>query len=66
MPALALPVFVATLAFLIGYFFRRGSSCVGAATEALVVQRRSKRLRAFGVAVAAAGLIVVPLHWVRP
>ena len=66
MPALALPVFVATLAFLIGYSIRRGSICVVAATEALVVQRRSKRLRAFGVAVAAAGLIVVPLHWVRP
>ncbi|MEO0370819.1 MAG: YeeE/YedE thiosulfate transporter family protein [Pseudomonadota bacterium] len=66
MTAALLPILVVTLAFVIGYAIRRGSICIVAATHAFVVQRRSKRLRAFGVAVAAAGLIVIPLHWALP
>ncbi|MEM7732255.1 MAG: YeeE/YedE thiosulfate transporter family protein [Pseudomonadota bacterium] len=66
MTAALLPVLVVTLAFIIGYTIRRGSICVVAATHAFVVQRRSKRLRAFAVAVAAAGLVVIPLHWALP
>lgn len=66
MAAIALPILVAALAFVIGYAIRRGSICAVAATHAFMVQRRSKRLRAFAVAVAAAGLVIVPLHWAFP
>ncbi|MEM6577801.1 MAG: YeeE/YedE thiosulfate transporter family protein [Pseudomonadota bacterium] len=66
MLTIAFPILVLAVAFIIGYTIRRGSICVVAATQAFVVQRRSKRLRAFGVAVAAAGLVIIPLHWIAP
>ena len=41
------------LSFLVGYAIRRGSICAVLATRALIVDRRSARFRAFGVAAAA-------------
>lgn len=54
------------LSFLVGYAIRRGSICAVLATRALIVDRRSARFRAFGVAAAGAGAVVVPLHWLAP
>lgn len=54
------------LSFLVGYAIRRGSICAVAATHALIVDRRSSRFRAFGVAAAGAGAVSVPLHWILP
>jgi hypothetical protein len=54
------------LSFLVGYAIRRGSICAVAATRALIVARRSARFRAFGVAAAGAGAVIVPLHWLFP
>ena len=47
-----------TLAFCIGYATRRGSICAVAATQPLIVERRSRCFCAFGV--AAVGADVVP------
>jgi hypothetical protein len=55
-----------TLAFLVGYAIRRGSICAVAATRALIVDRRSTRFRAFGVAAAGSGAVIIPLHWLFP
>lgn len=57
---------VAGLAFAIGYAIRRGSICAVVAARMLVVDRRSTRMRAFGLAAAAAGAIILPLHWLAP
>ena len=54
------------LSFLVGYAIRRGSICAVLATRALIVDRRSARFRAFGVAAAGAGAVVVSLHWLAP
>ena len=54
------------LSFLVGYAIRRGSICAVLATRALIVDRRSARFHAFGVAAAGAGAVVVPLHWLAP
>lgn len=54
------------LSFLVGYAIRRGSICAVTATKALIVDRRSARFRAFGVAAAGAGAVIIPLHWVFP
>jgi uncharacterized membrane protein YedE/YeeE len=55
-----------TLAFLVGYAIRRGNICAVVATRALIVERRSARFRAFGVAAAGSGAAIIPLHWLFP
>lgn len=55
-----------TCAFCIGYAIRRGSICAVLATRALIIDGKSSRFRAFGVAAAGSGAIIVPLHWVGP
>lgn len=61
-----LTVFLLMLAFLVGYAIRRGSICAVVATRALIVDRRTARFRAFGVAAAGAGGVIIPLHWLFP
>ncbi|ABG33142.1 response regulator SirA [Roseobacter denitrificans] len=58
--------FLLMLAFCVGYAIRRGSICAVAATQSLIVERRSRRFRAFGVAAAGAGAVILPLHWLFP
>ncbi|AEI92820.1 YeeE/YedE thiosulfate transporter family protein [Roseobacter litoralis] len=58
--------FLLMLAFCVGYAIRRGSICAVAATQSLIVERRSRRFRAFGVAAAGAGAVIIPLHWLFP
>lgn len=59
-------MFLMTLAFFVGYAIRRGSVCAVMATRALIVDRRPARFRAFGVAAAGAGAVIIPLHWLFP
>lgn len=55
-----------TCAFLVGYAIRRGSICAVLATRALILDGKSSRFRAFLVAAAGSGAIIVPLHWAMP
>lgn len=55
-----------TCAFLVGYAIRRGSICAVLATRALILEGKSARFRAFLVAAAGSGAIIVPLHWAMP
>lgn len=55
-----------TCAFLVGYAIRRGSICAVLATHALILEGKSSRFRAFLVAAAGSGAIIVPLHWAMP
>lgn len=54
------------LAFAVGYAIRRGSICAVYATRALVIDGKTSRFRAFFVASAGSGAIIVPLHWALP
>jgi hypothetical protein len=54
------------LAFLVGYAIRRGTVCSVHATRALIVDRRIGRFRAFSVAAAGSGAVIIPLHWAMP
>ncbi|MEM8786813.1 MAG: YeeE/YedE thiosulfate transporter family protein [Pseudomonadota bacterium] len=54
------------LAFLCGFAIRRGSICAVVAAQMLVRDRRSTRMRAFGLAAAASGAVILPLHWMMP
>ena len=54
------------LAFFVGYAIRRGTICSVYATRALIVDRRVGRFRAFFVAAAGSGAVIVPLHWAIP
>ncbi|MEY8831996.1 YeeE/YedE thiosulfate transporter family protein [Phaeobacter italicus] len=55
-----------TCAFLVGYAIRRGSICAVLATRALILEGKPARFRAFLVAAAGSGAIIVPLHWAMP
>lgn len=55
-----------TLSFFVGYAIRRGSVCAVLATRTLIVDRRAARFRAFGVAAAGSGAVIIPLHWLLP
>jgi len=54
------------LAFIVGFALRRGSVCMVEGAKQAVVNRRGLRLRAYAVAAAAAGFVVLPLSWVLP
>lgn len=54
------------LSFFVGYAIRRGSVCAVLATRMLIVDRRAARFRAFGVAAAGSGAVIIPLHWLFP
>lgn len=55
-----------TCAFFVGYAIRRGSICAVVATRALIIDGKPSRFRAFLVAAAGSGTIIVPLHWAFP
>lgn len=57
---------VLLLAFLTGYAIRRGSICAVIAARMLVLHGRSARMRAFGLAAATSGSVIVPLQWSVP
>ncbi|MBA4782737.1 MAG: YeeE/YedE family protein [Rhizobiales bacterium] len=59
-------VLLLILSFMVGYAIHRGSICAVMATHALIVDRRSDRFRALGIAAAGAGAVIVPLHWLLP
>jgi uncharacterized membrane protein YedE/YeeE len=61
-----LALFILTCAFLVGYAIRRGSICAVLATRVLILEGKSSRFRAFLVAAAGSGAIIVPLHWAMP
>ncbi|GAA4048417.1 hypothetical protein GCM10022213_20200 [Parerythrobacter jejuensis] len=63
---LALALLVMAMAFIMGFAIRRGSICLVEASMLLVVKRRSLRLRAFAIALGAAGLVIIPLAWLIP
>ena len=54
------------LAYFAGYSIRRGSICVVLAARTLIVDRKTARFRAFSVAAAGSGAVIVPLHWLAP
>lgn len=54
------------LIFLLGFAIRRGSICAVAATKLWIVDRRTARIRAFIVAGACAGAVILPLSWLDP
>ena len=57
---------VAILAFVIGYAIRRGSICAVMASGALMRDGRTARMRAFGLAAATAGALILPASWMAP
>ncbi|WP_209348936.1 YeeE/YedE thiosulfate transporter family protein [Pontixanthobacter sp. CEM42] len=54
------------MAFTIGFCIRRGSICLVDATYQWVIARQSLRVRAFAVAAAASGVVLLPLAWLLP
>lgn len=63
---LFLPIIAMATAFLIGFAIRRGSICLVAATQDWVVAGKSMRIRAFAVAAAASGMLILPVAWFSP
>lgn len=63
---LFLPVIAMATAFLIGFAIRRGSICLVAATMDWVIARKTIRIRAFAVAAAASGMLILPVAWLSP
>lgn len=51
------------LAVLIGLAINRGSICTVSATDEWIVHGRTSRIRAFVVAGASSGLVILPLAW---
>ncbi|TRD14215.1 YeeE/YedE thiosulfate transporter family protein [Palleronia caenipelagi] len=59
-------IITAACAFCVGYAIRRGSVCTVVAARALVLDGKSSRFRAFLVAAAGSGTVMIPLHWALP
>jgi uncharacterized protein len=59
----ALLVFAAGCAFLMGYSVNQASTCAVNAAKELVDHRHGTMLTGFAVAVGTAGLICLPLSW---
>ncbi|BBB08687.1 YeeE/YedE thiosulfate transporter family protein [Sphingopyxis sp. EG6] len=63
MSGLAIALLAAFLCFAMGFAIRRGTVCVVAATQDLVVRRRPDKFIAFATAACWSGLVLIPLAW---
>ncbi|MDE1467434.1 YeeE/YedE thiosulfate transporter family protein [Aurantiacibacter sp. D1-12] len=54
------------LAFVMGFAIRKGSICLVDAVAQWTVKRNSGRIRAFNIAAAASGCVILPLAWAFP
>lgn len=57
---------VMAAAFIIGFAIRRGSICMVDATHQWIIHGKTLRIRAFIVAAAASGCLILPLSWLLP
>lgn len=63
MSGLPIALLAAFLCFVMGFAIRRGTVCVVAATEDLVLRGRREKFIAYATAACWSGLVLVPLAW---